>query len=106
MYKHAKTRLLGVLLGVAAACALDDELENADCESNADCWTNQTCVHTSLQRELGVYGLCRPGGNCLRGEQLGCACAIDELGARVCTGGLVLSSDDEACQCVGEAATT
>jgi hypothetical protein len=108
MMKHASTWLLGVLLGVAAACALDDELEDAECKSNADCWTNQVCVKTMMIEELDLSGLCRPkGSTCVKGEQLGCACAIDDIGTRVCTNyDLTKSADDETCTCVAPDATT
>ncbi|MBC8073221.1 MAG: hypothetical protein IAG13_33170 [Deltaproteobacteria bacterium] len=107
MMKHASIWLLGVLLGFAAACPLDDELEDAVCESNADCWTNQTCVRTPLQEDSMVpLGLCRTDGKCAAGEQLGCACDVDGVGNRTCSGAdLMADSEDASCMCV-EASTT
>ena len=100
--------LLASALGVALACALDDELENADCLSNADCWTNQECVRTPMQT-AGIPGLCRAKGDgCAEGEQLGCACAVDAAGNRTCTG-LDLMPDEpteETCLCVSLGSST
>lgn len=102
--------LLASLFGVLLACALDDELENAECLSNADCWTNQECVQTPDQVTLGVPGLCRAkGSGCAQGEQLGCACAVDAGGQRSCSsdaGYLMASSQEANCVCVGEDPTT
>lgn len=103
--------LLASLFGVLLACALDDELENADCMSNADCWTNQECVQTPMQANIGVPGLCRAkGSGCAQGEQLGCACAVDAAGTRTCsaTEGYLVPSDPMSpmCVCQGEDAST
>ncbi len=107
--KRLSSLIFAGLVGIALACGLDDELENADCLDNADCWTNQECVRTPPQVMVDTPGLCRAkGSGCAEGEQLGCACAVDTAGVRSCTGmdtPLYPSSDDAMCVCLAEAAT-
>jgi hypothetical protein len=102
--------LLASLLGVMLACALDDELENADCLTNEDCWTTQECVRTPPQVMGNTPGLCRAkGSGCAQGEQLGCACAVDAAGNRTCTGTdatLIASSNDAMCICEAESGSS
>ena len=55
-------------------CSVADLLEGKSCNNGADCGGGQTCVRTLTQENENDLGTCSSTGECVFGEQEGCAC--------------------------------
>ncbi len=102
MLSRSFVLLIGAALGLAIACSLADELEDAECESAADCARSQDCVVTEYLQMRSLPGLCRSkGAGCKTGEQAGCECD-NSNGQLYCNSTLNLrpnSTNPAECQC-------